>query len=115
MLTRKVSILRRTTALYISGYSCTVPLCESKLFISTSRSCPILVLTTVMGQPRHAKAMLRRQEFACDDKDIEYATAVLGSSFTHDLRRPELWQDIDNDIHNGVYSFIIMGPAECRT
>jgi hypothetical protein len=30
----------------------TVPLCDSKLFIS--RSCPILVLTTVMGRPRRA-------------------------------------------------------------
>ena len=30
----------------------TVPLCNSKLFIS--RSCPILVLTTVMGRPRRA-------------------------------------------------------------
>ena len=30
----------------------TVPLCESKLFVN--RSCPILVLTTVLGRPRRA-------------------------------------------------------------
>ena len=33
---------------------CTVPLRKSKLFIS--RSCPILVLTTVPGRPRHTGA-----------------------------------------------------------
>jgi hypothetical protein len=32
----------------------TVPLCKSKLFIGGS--CPILVLTTVLGRPRHADA-----------------------------------------------------------
>jgi hypothetical protein len=32
--------------------NCTVPLCKNKLFIS--RSCPILVLTTVLCRPRRA-------------------------------------------------------------
>ena len=32
----------------------TVPLCTSKVFIS--RSCPILVLATVLGRPRHTDA-----------------------------------------------------------
>ena len=42
------------TQLFVStGVLCTrVPLCESKLFIS--RSCLILVLTTVLGHPRRA-------------------------------------------------------------
>ena len=39
-------------SLTLSRREDTVPLCDSKLFIS--RSCPILVLTTVMGRPRRA-------------------------------------------------------------
>jgi hypothetical protein len=34
------------------GHRCTVSLCKSKLFID--RSCPILVLTTVLNRPRRA-------------------------------------------------------------
>ena len=45
-------------SMYSSTYynSCTVPLFKRKLFMSTNRSCPILVLTTVMGRRRHADA-----------------------------------------------------------
>ena len=38
--------------LLVFWFTATVSLCNSKLFIS--RSCPILVLTTVMGRPRRA-------------------------------------------------------------
>ena len=38
----------------VPRYDVTVPLFKSKYFII--RSCPILVLTTVLGQPRHASA-----------------------------------------------------------
>ena len=40
------------THTHTAGWACTVLLQKSKLFIS--RSCPILVLTTVLGRPRRA-------------------------------------------------------------
>ena len=47
----RVSRIRSSRVVYCTTQY-TVPLWESKLFIS--RSCPILVLTTVLGRPRRA-------------------------------------------------------------
>jgi hypothetical protein len=48
----RVCVCTHTSVCVLPGWMCTVPLWNRKLFIS--RSCAILVLTTVLGRPRRA-------------------------------------------------------------